>query len=66
MHYKIQTLVSKEFTHAIDCLGQNMYKSSKKYHFLEQISSAQMLSPSQPQWRALPTFADWSQDDLEL
>ena len=33
VRYKIQTRVSKEFTPAIDRLGQNMFKSCQKHHF---------------------------------
>ena len=43
VRYKIGTRVRIEFTPAIDGLGQNIFKSNQKYHFLEPISSARLL-----------------------
>ena len=49
VHYKIQIHVTKEFTPAIDRLGQNILKSGKKKHFfLELINQGTQLLLFQP------------------
>ena len=59
--------MNKEFTPAIDCLVQKIFKSSQKYNFPWNPSVAlDYCSPRQSQCSILPIFIDWSQDELEL
>ena len=66
VRYKIQIHLSKEFTHAIDWLGQNMFKSSIKMSFLWSPSVAlDYCFCIKSQWSISPIFVDLSQGELE-